>query len=394
MYTGVKDEARINFSHQSFMERIKNKTWVIVSIVVIVGGLTWYLQSHRVIQPVAGEPVRIGSILILSGEGASWGTASKNGIDLAVEQVNATGGIHGRPLMVSHQDDKGDPKAGIDAFRQLTDAQGISIIIGTTWTRTGLPLIDLAQRKKVLMISPSLGVKEFNEGSEYLFNTWPHDYILSEKLADFVFRAGHRKVALIGAQDPWVKDQTSAFRKQFESLGGSVTVLVEPVPADKDINSEALKIKNTKGLDALISTTDGVQVGALVAKRLRALGVTLPLYSITIDNDVIKAAGKAYEGMKFLTFLTPTHNFETMYRKKFGKDLDIGADSAYDAVMMLVEAMRKINSTDATALKQYLATIKTYSGVSGELVSDGKRGFTKAFVIKEIRDGKPVTVSQ
>lgn len=107
-------------------------------------------------------------------------------------------------LEMKYHDEQGDPKKALSAFRQLVDIDGIHIIIGPTWSNSGLPLIDLACQHTVLMISPSLGTARFNESCEYLFNTWPHDYILSRSLADHVFGKGYRKVALVGAEDIWV----------------------------------------------------------------------------------------------------------------------------------------------------------------------------------------------
>jgi len=337
-------------------------------------------------------PIEIGSILILTGAGASWGNSARHGIDMALEDINANGGINGRSIVVNHQDDGSDASKAVSAFRKLTDFDGIDIIIGTTWSHTGLPLVDLAKDGEVLMISPSLGVKEFNEASEFLFNTWPHDFILSAELADYVYDKGHTKVALIGAQNVWVKDQTNAFMTRFKEIGGSVEVLMEPNPDDTNLRSEALKIKENTEITAIVSTTDGVPVGARLARRAREIGVELPFFSITIDQDTINSAEGAYEGMYFLTFLTPTEEFETRYIARNGENPEIGGPSAYDAVMMLAQAMRETDSTDTKVLADYLNSIETYNGVSGTLVSDGKGGFEKPLVTKKVVNGKAITI--
>lgn len=248
------------------------------------------LMLHRPAFADDKEPIQLGTILILSGEGASWGTASANGVSMAVDKINSEGGILGRSLKVVPQDDQGDAKKSITAFRQLTDVYGIKFIIGPTWSNLGLPLIDMAEHAKTIMISPSLGVAKFNESSKFLFNTWPHDSILSEKLAEYVFKKGHRNVALVGAQHVWVQEQTSAFKVRFEKLGGKIAYLTEPLPGSTDLRTESLKIKNNQVIDAVVSTTDGVIIGSLVAKALKELNVKLPLYSITLDQAAIDAS--------------------------------------------------------------------------------------------------------
>ncbi|HLC85639.1 MAG TPA: ABC transporter substrate-binding protein [Candidatus Nanoarchaeia archaeon] len=342
------------------------------------------------------DTLTLGSILILSGEGSAWGAAEQHGIDMAVAEINAQGGILGKRVNVIHQDDVADAKKALSAFGHLVDTQGVKFIIGTTWSRSGLALVDPAKDKGVVMISPSLGVKDFNEAHELMFNTWPHDFILSRVLADHVFAKGHRNVALIGAQEVWVKDQTTAFVERFEELGGSIVVLVEPLPTDTVVSTEVLKIVDAHkrgAIDAIVSTTDGVLVGTLVAKGLVAHKVKLPLYSITIDQATIDAADGAYEGMEFLTSLTPDPAFEARYNDAFGIPIDIGADSAYDAVMMLAESMRATKSTDTHVVATHLRALKNYDGMSGTLVSDSKGGFTKDFAFKKIVDGKAIDLA-
>jgi branched-chain amino acid transport system substrate-binding protein len=334
----------------------------------------------------------IGFIGILTGQGSAWGEAAKNGATLAIEEINANGGVNGKLLSIDFQDDEGNVTKTVTTFNYLTDIKGINIILGPTWSNNGLPLIKLADEKKVLMISPSLGKPEFNEGSKYLFNTWPHDVTLSSALADYVYNKGHTHVALIGAEEVWVKDQTNAFRKRFTELGGTIDVLVEPTPEQTEVGVEATKIKNAKEITAIVSVTDGVLVGALVAKKGKELGVELPIYSVTIDADAINSSQGAYEGMEFLTFLTPTAEFKEKYEKRFG-NIDIGADSAYDAVMLLAAAMRETKSVDTTVLAEYLRGVAEYNGASGHLISDGKRAFTKPFLVKKVINGMPIDLN-
>lgn len=362
----------------------------IITILCIIGLIinSLFITGNSVKE----DTIKIGNIGILTGEGSTWGIAAKNGIELAVKDINSNGGINGKKLVALHEDDSGDSKKTISAFQKLTEINNVNIIIGTTWSSTGIPLIKLADNKKVLIVSPSLGKPEFNEGSKYLFNTWPHDVTLSANLADYVFNKGHKNIALIGAEELWVKDQTNAFTKRFNELGGNISVLVEPSPKDKDLNSEALKIKNALGITAIVSTTDGVLVGSLVEKRAKEIGVNLPIYSVTIDSDSIKSANGAYEGMEFLTFLTPTNEFKERYEKTFNTQINIGADSAYDATMIIAKGILETKSTDSTKIANYIESIKEYEGVSGKLISDNKHGFTKDFVVMKVINGTPIKI--
>jgi ABC-type branched-subunit amino acid transport system substrate-binding protein len=333
--------------------------------------------------------VRIGAILILTGEGSSWGVASKNGMELAVKDINKAGGILGRPLEVSYQDDRGDPKQTISAFKQLTEVDNIDFIIGPTWSNQGLALVKLADRTQTILISPTLGVAEFNESSEYLFTTWPHDYLLSEKLAEHVYAKGFRSVALVGAEQVWVKEQTQAFKGKFETLGGKIAYITEPLPSTTDVRSDALKIIKTPSIDALVSTTDGIIIGSLIAKVLKESNFSIPMFSITLDQAAIDAAQGGFEGLEFLTCLTPTKDFQKRYETHYKTNIDIGADSAYDAVMLLKNAIESTGSLEPKLVADALARINKLEGVSGTLISDGKRGVIKACRAKKVIDGKP-----
>ena len=357
----------------------------VAAIIIIVAALA--AVSMRTTGGAAAEPIRIGALLILSGEGSSWGLAEQNGITMAVERINAEGGINGRPLEIVFQDDRGDPTAALSGFRNL-ESQGINVIIGTTWSRTGLAVAPLANASRTIMISPSLGVAEFNEQSEYLFNLWPHDFLLSEELAQIVYERGYRNVAVVGAQEVWVRDQTGAFTRRFGRLDGNISLLFEPNVDNRDMRTEALRLRDSDA-DAVIFLTDGVQVGTIMAQRIREQGIELPSFSVTLTQDDITASRGAYDGTVFLTSLTPSSQFESEYNERFGQ-LEIGGDSAYDAVMLLAQAMRATNSTDTTVLTEYLNSVEMFNGVSGDMTADGRGGFIKPYATMMIVNGTAV----
>ncbi len=369
------------------------KKITLVAIAVIIAFTGFYLANRSSVSNKEGE-IKLGSILILSGEGSSWGEATKNGIDMAVEDINKSGGIGGKKLAVIHEDNASDPKKAISAFQKLTDTDDVDFIIGPNWSNSGIPLIDLAKSKKTVVVSSSLGLKDFNESNEYLFNTWPHDYILSRNLADYVYGKGYRNVALIGGQDVWVKDQTKNFAERFEELGGHIALKYEPQVSEKDVRTEMLKLKNDKSIDAVVMTISGYSLMDIVAMQMRDMGIKLPMYSITVDKKLLADCHGACDGMTYLTFLTPSKEFEERYKSKFNREVEIGADSGYDAVMMIAEAMKKTKSTDGTTVAKAMAEVRSYKGVSGNLTSDGKRAFTKPYLIKKVIGSEPVTIAE
>jgi branched-chain amino acid transport system substrate-binding protein len=335
------------------------------------------------------DPIKIGSILILSGDGASWGVAAKHGMELAIEEINESGGVLGRELLAIHEDDKGSGAEAVKAFQKLTTQDEVSFIIGTSWSSTGLPLVDLAKESKTIMISPSLGMKEFNEASKYLFNTWPHDFIATSQLAEFLFEKGIRKVAILGNSDVWVKEQTTTFEKRFTELGGKVVLIEESSTTTTDLSTEITKIKES-GAEAVILTSGCMDTGPIAAKKFKELKIDLPIFSMAIDQQKIDASKGAYDGMVFFTFFTPSEEFAEKFRKRFGKEAEISSDTAYDAVMMIAQAIEKAGSTDVELVQKHLASITTYEGASGTLTSDKEGGFIKQAKIKLVEEGKVI----
>jgi branched-chain amino acid transport system substrate-binding protein len=331
---------------------------------------------------------------VQSGEGSAYGVVARRGIDMAIEKINASGGVLAKQIEVNHQDDAGDPKKTISAFKQLVEVEHVKFIIGPSWSNLGIALIDMAGRSKTVMISPSLGVATFNEANKYLFNTKEHDFIGTDRLAERVYAQGYRSVALVSAEHVWCYEQKSVFTKKFEALGGKIALTVEMLPGTSNVLPEALKIKKAKNIDAVVYLTDGITAGSLVAKALKGLKFKLPMFSVILDQPAIDAAQGGYDGVEIVTSLTPDSEFRQMYETRYKEQIQVGADTAYDAVMLLARAISAAgNAEDSDAVAEKLAAIEKYDGVSGNLTSDGKRGYTKdSYAVVKVVDGKLVGI--
>lgn len=361
--------------------------WVVGIIIVVIVVLSINKTKSQDLSKIS--EIKIGSILIQTGDGASWGEASQNGINLAIKEINANGGILGKKVVAVHEDDQGDPAKTVGAFRKLTNTDNIDFIIGPSWTKNGLAIKDLIDDE--IVISPSLGNAQFNETSEFIFNTYPHDYILSEKLADEVFAKGFKNVAILGANDVWVKEQTESFKQKFEKNGGTVSFVFEPQTDQRDLRTDLLKIKD-KNIDAIVITSDGYGITSLYGRQMQELGIKQPVYGITLDSTVIANCLGACDGWIYLSALTPTSDFEAKYKKEYNREIEVGADSAYDAMMLIAKGISETKSIDPNVVQKYLNKLDMYEGASGVLTSDGKGAFTKEFATMGIKDSKPFNI--
>jgi branched-chain amino acid transport system substrate-binding protein len=366
---------------------MKNKKTTIVAILITI------LLIIGIVNVKSGNDqkiIKIGAVLIMSGDGASLGEATVNGMNLAIKDINNQGGLLGKKLEAVVEDDQGDPAKTVTAFRKLTDAEGIKFIIGPTWTKNGLAIKDLV--KDTVVISPTLGVAAFNEASPYIFNTYTHDYILSEKLAEMMIKDGHKNIAILGAQDPWVKDQTITIKNKIEQLGGHAIFINEPLVSSTDVRTDLLKLKNTPGVDAIAITSDGYSITSVYGRQMREIGIKLPVYGVTMDKQTISTCEGSCDGWIYLSGLTPNKDFEERYKKEYGIEIEGGADTAYDSVMLIAQGIKNTNGLDTTKIQEYIHTITEYKGQSGDLKSDGKGGFTKEFALMGIKDNKPYKI--
>ncbi len=324
--------------------------------------------------------IKIGAVLILSGEQASQGASSKQGIDLAVKEINAKGGVLGRPLEIVYQDNKdSEPKEAVNAFHNLIN-QGVTLIIGPNQTPSGSAVAPLAQKHNALLVAPSIGSEKFAQESSHTFNIRPADQGATFELAEYLYQKGYKRVAVFGSQQEWEKQQAEYFKGKFESLGGTITDLELPLASNKDLRTEALKIKDSKP-EAIIFTNYGET--SYAARRLREIGVKVPFYSVLIDEVGIKNALGALEGTIFVTTYTPSPAFLEKFKEEYGVEANFPADTAYDAVYVLAEAIKRAGTTETKEVVKAFTTIKDWKGEAGHIVfdQDGNVSRPSAFFI-------------
>ena len=152
-------------------------------------------------------------MLCLTGDCAPWGTSGLKGVELAVGELNEKGGLLGRPIEVAVQDSRDTvPSYSVTAFQKMAQEPELHFIVGPTWTAGGMPIAPLIARKPdLIVISPSVGVKEFNETADNIFNVWPHDEAATRAMARYAANKGWKKAAVFGSEDPFLHHSNQDF---------------------------------------------------------------------------------------------------------------------------------------------------------------------------------------
>jgi len=364
---------------------------LIATLVVIIGGFTIFANNKN--DESGKGPIKIGALLCLTGPCAEWGENSLSGIKLAVEEINEKGGVLGRPLEIVVQDStEATPASTISAYRNLVSS-GIEYIIGPSWTAAGLALAPVASDDvgKVIITSPSLGVAEFNEASDNIFNLWPHDDLATRALAKYAFDNGARNVAIFGSKEAWYQAQSDAFEDEFKKLGGTIIIREDQPSEQKDQRTIALKINAAKPDAVVFTNYDNI---GLMSKELKNLGYKNAQYTINLDESRLTQAQGSLEGAVYVTYAPATSDFQDAFEKRYGKKPGITTDNAYDVVYLYAKAIEDSGTSDVEEVNKTLSAYKDFSGASGNVTIDDKGGVEKPAVFWKVESGKFVRLEK
>lgn len=347
-------------------------------VALLLGGLINVIpHSARSESP----PLKIGVMLCLSGACAEVGSNSLNGIRLAQEEINATGGVLGRKIELVVQDTRemDSPKNAVSAYQSLRLDKEISLIIGPTWSVGGMPLAPIISKDPaVIVTSPSVGVEAFNETSDNIFNLWPHDSVATRALARYAIDQKWNHVAVLSNQFPWESSLAKVFREEYQRLGGKESVFIELTGTETDLRSSVARIKKAQP-DALFMT-NYTQLG-LTGRTLRDLQLAVPMMTVLLEATQIALANGSLEGVLFAEYHSPAADFQERYKAKFKLAAGMSSDTGYDTLMVYRRAIETAQSLDHQVMIDTLLKTR-YSGASGEVVFDSKGGVIKEPVIK------------
>lgn len=362
----------------------------IIAIALIIWGVSAIFGNEN--KSVSDKPIKIGAVLNLTGTFANQGENSKKGIDMAIQEINDSGGVLGSKLEIVYQDNLGDsPSGAISAINNLT-IQNINLIIGPNLTPSANVLAPLAEGKDIVMIAPSVGSEKFAEMSPRTFNVFPPNKFDSFALAEYLYQIqGFRRIAIFGSQQEWEMGQANFVKQRFEELGGKITSVQLPTVDNLDLRTESLKIKNEKP-EAVVFTNYG-QTG-VAAKRLRELKTEAPFYSVLLFEPKIAEALGALEGTVFVSTDTMDLNFNTKFKAKYNISPGFPASQAYDAVYLIVKAIIDSKSTDPKAVADALSNIREFKGVSGDFTFDEDGNAHKQTIYYKVENDKIVPFKQ
>jgi branched-chain amino acid transport system substrate-binding protein len=324
-----------------------------------------------------GKPARVGAIVSRSGAASSSGEQVARGFDLAVEQINAAGGIAGRRLELLYRDDSTNPDIGLAALRQLVDHERVSTVLGAVTSTVTLQLAPYCERHRVVLISPTASTSQLTEAGDYIFRTFPSDVLEGASMADFARDLGLDRVAVLAVDNDYGASLARAFADRLHASGGSVVASLTFPEGDAAAIADAVAV--LPGL-----APRGLYIPAYagdVATALKLLRETrlrpIVLGTSGAASELIRAAGPAAENL-----VLPMSNFDATadsadvrsfaeaFTARYATEPDVYAAHGYDTVRVLAAAVNLAGSWNADEIHDALLHIDNYEGVTGRLAFD------------------------
>lgn len=271
-------------------------TGIAVAIVVVA------LAAVLILRPWEQQPdmITIGAVLPLSGSAAPYGQNAQRGIDLAVSEINASGGVNGKRVVVLYEDSKTEPKEAVTALQKLFNSNGVRYIIGDINSTGLLAMAPIAEKNKILLLSPGASNPKISDAGDYVFRNWHSDALEGKIDAERAYNMMKwRKPAVLYVNAAYGVGLAKTFRDRFNELGGQVASYEAYRQDATNIREQISKI--------LASKPDGLYLPgwpkemSVALRQLKELGSKVPVLSAQgfDDPSILKLAGDAAEGVVF-----------------------------------------------------------------------------------------------
>src|SRR3989344_1606763 len=372
-----------------------NKIVGIVVVIAVLVGLLWLVQGSASTPAATEGPIQLGVIAPLTGDGAIYGEPMKNVLELAVEEINAAGGVKGMNVELIIEDGKCDGTGGASAAQKLVNVDQVQAVIGGFCSGETIPSVPIAAQGKVVLFSPSASSPALTGIDPYFFRNYPSDSKQGEVLADVANKEVYKNIAFIQEQTDYATGLYNSFKTSFEALGGKTTNESFPT-ANTDFRSTITKVKSQKP-DAVFLSTQTPQAAERILKQMSELGYKPQLFvsDVTMGEPELLMKNKALlEGAIGAEFVPDQSNAKlaalmTKYKEKYGKDMPyIGyMSTTYDAAYAIVDGIKAVGYS-GEKLAAWSRTIANWEGASGSTTigPDGDRvSGHKAEIVK---DGK------
>jgi branched-chain amino acid transport system substrate-binding protein len=343
------------------------------------------------------DTIKLGHYGSLTGKDAAFGVATRKGVLLAIEEINATGGVLGRPLSYLVEDIQSKQGESATAVKKLVSRDKVVAVIGANASANSLEAAPICQNSKIPMMAISSTNPRVTEVGDYIFRICFIDPFQGAVLAKFAATSlkAKRVALLTAANSPYSVGLSEVLRRDFTTRGGEIVAEQKYNEGEKDFRAQLTAIRPLK--PDVIAVTGFYTEAALICLQARALGIEVPF----IGGDgweapqLIELGGKSVENTYYSTYFSAENDapevraFVKKFSARWNNEIPEAVSAlGYDAVYLIAAAMTKAGTTEGPKLRDAIAATKNFPGVTGNTTIDEKRNSAKAAVMLTVKNGR------
>jgi len=312
--------------------------------------------------------IKLGAVYSLSSWAAVGGISELNATKMAIDEINAKGGILGRKIEISVEDNQSDLNKTVTAIQKLKSINNVQIILGPNWAEFSDVAAPICNKNKMLMLTASGYTKDLTKDKTFIFTSLPSHSLMTAPMSDYIFKIGHKKIAMATSVSAYFESNAQAIKEQLKEKGISLTSESTWNPGQADFKSYITKLKGD-GYDAVIlMLMEGGDLAAFLrqAKELRFAGQIYSSNAVLYDH-VIEKSPALSEGIICYEYRTlAPKEFLDRYAALYGSAASHSIPRAYDNVYLLKDAIERCKTDEPEKLKDCLRA-SDYKGVTGRI---------------------------
>jgi len=378
--------------------------WVLLGVAVLAMSCGAAYGIRGLAKPPSGPPYVIGAIFSITGDASSLGIPERNTAQMLERMINKAGGIRGRPLKIVIEDDRGEQAEARNAAMRLVERDKVLAIVGPSRTGTTQAIAGYLDEQRVPLISCAAGIEIVEPVKSWVFKTPQSDRMAVQRIVTYLKSKKITRIASLSDNTPFGKGGLREIEKLMPAAGISVVAAEEYGPTDTSMATQLTKIRGTKAQAVVCwGTPPGP---AIIAKNMKQLAMGIPLVcSHGVANATfLSLAGPAANGVvlpagRLLVWnqIPAKHpqrkvleQYAKGYQQNFGKTADTFGGHAWDAIQLVVQALRQVGP-DRAKLRTKIEQTRRFVGTGGIFNFSPKEhnGLSQdAFVLVQVVDGK------
>jgi len=367
-------------------------------IVVLAGALFIGLDNAGLFSLTEKDTLVIGFPVALTGKLASFGEASRNGADIALNEINLQNGKY--KLSIVYDDTKMDNAYATSTVTKMVNIDNIKLIIGAGSSAEVLSIAPITEKNKVLLMVPTASADEISNAGDFVFRTRDTAKLNSYKLAEYLIKKNVNEITVFSANTPNSLSYSKEFKSRYEQLGGKVKSYFEYLSSEQDFKTEIAKADLKNDDVVYIAGATGIDSGLLV-KQLSESSYNGKIFgTLSFDSKEFLEISKKIDNEIIITSPVidssnpKTANFILSYKSKYGTDPNTFAVNAYDSVYLLYDAAVDCGGQEnTTCIRDYLYNVKDYNGAEGQISFDPNGDVIKEIGLKTLKEGKFIPIS-